>query len=236
MSLSVTSAAYWAGVSPNEIIRIIITLLTESEVPESSDKPEHSPNEGLTTDTTGTGERMSEPEYRLRSKPEALSDDDVRDMIKKNNFFIKKRNWTETRQWDNESGDFKHDFKDNGNGTITDSVTGLVWEKAGSPNHMLFRDTQGYIQGLNKKKFAGYNDWRLPTLEELASLLENKEVDDLFTDPLFDRKQRWCWSADKRASRGRGVWHVCFYFGSVNWSSLKNYHYVRAVRSRTIDY
>ncbi len=119
---------------------------------------------------------------------------------------------------------------------VTDSVTGLIWQKSGSDNNMTHYKTQAYIDDINCRKFAGYDDWRLPTLEELASLLENKKVDGLFTDPLFDRKQRWCWSADKRASRGRGVWHVCFYFGSVNWSSLKNYHYVRAVRSRTIDY
>ncbi|MCP4347705.1 MAG: DUF1566 domain-containing protein [Desulfobacterales bacterium] len=176
---------------------------------------------------------ISEPEYRLRSKPGTLSDDDVRVMIKKNNFFIRKWNWTEIKQWDNESGNFKNNFTDNGD-TITDSETGLMWQKSGSDNRMKYDKVQAYIDGLNRDKFAGYSDWRLPTLEELASLLENKEVDDLFIDPLFDRKQRWCWTADKKASGE--AWFVYFYLGNVDWYSLVYLYYVRGVRSRTIDY
>ncbi|MCP4345924.1 MAG: DUF1566 domain-containing protein [Desulfobacterales bacterium] len=168
---------------------------------------------------------ISEPEYRLRSKSGTLTTDDVKAMLKKYSFY--------DRRW-NKSGDFTNNFKDNGDGTVTDSVTGLMWQKSGSDSYMKYDKAQAYIDGLNRDKFAGYNDWRLPTLEELASLLENKEVDDLFIDPLFDRKQRWCWTADKKASGG--AWLVYFYFGSVNRLYLVNSYYVRAVRSRTIDY
>ncbi|MCP4344602.1 MAG: DUF1566 domain-containing protein [Desulfobacterales bacterium] len=167
--------------------------------------------------------------YRLRSKPQTLSDDDVRDLIKKHKFYCKKHNWTE--KWYNESGDFKNDFKDNGDGTITDSATGLVWEKTGS-EYMRLSKAQSYFQELNQKKFAGYNDWRLPTLEELASLLESEKVDGLYINPLFDRKQRWCWTADKRADGN--AWLVYFYNGDVSWYNLGLNSYVRAVRSQTM--
>ncbi len=160
--------------------------------------------------------------YMLRSEPKTLSEDDVKAMLAKHNFFAS--NW-------NKSGSFRNDFKDNGD-TITDSVTGLMWEKSGSSNYMLFKDAQGYIQGLNQKKFAGFDDWRLPTLEELASLLESEEVDDLFIDPLFDRKQWGCWTSDKYAS---GVaWRVLFHLGVVGWRYFSYGFYVCAVRSRTI--
>ncbi|MCP4112857.1 MAG: DUF1566 domain-containing protein [Desulfobacteraceae bacterium] len=99
---------------------------------------------------------------------------------------------------------------------------------------MKYGKTQAYIDGLNRDKFAGYNDWRLPTFEELASLLENKKINDRYIDPLFDRKQLWCWTADKKASGG--AWHVYFYVGRVGWLSLEGNVFVRGVRSRTIDY
>ncbi|MCP4353773.1 MAG: DUF1566 domain-containing protein [Desulfobacterales bacterium] len=160
--------------------------------------------------------------HRLRSEPRELSREDIEVMLKKYNFF----DWLK-----NESGNFKNNFTDNYDGTITDSVTGLIWQKSGSEEFALDK-TQIYIDDLNRRKFAGYDDWRLPTLEELASLLENEKVDGLHINPLFDREQRLCWSADKRASGG--AWDVYFDVGYVDWCNLKNLGYVRGVRSRTM--
>lgn len=109
-------------------------------------------------------------------------------MLKKHNFFDK--------DW-NKSGDFKNDFKDNGNGTITDRKTGLMWQQSGTDGDMKYKDTDDYVRRLNRKKLGGYNDWRLPTLEELASLFERQKMNDgLYIDPVFDKKQRFCWSSD----------------------------------------
>ncbi len=178
-----------------------------------------------TSDKHDSEERSELAIYRLRSEPRELSDDDAEAIVKKHNFF--------DFRWNN-SGNFKNAFTDNKDGTVTDSVTGLMWEKAGSPNLMRFNDVQGYIDGLNWKKFACYSDWRLPTLEELASLLEDKKVDDFYIDPVFNRKQRWCWTADKRASGG--AWSVYFLLGSVYWGNEVYDLHVRAVRLQTIDY
>ncbi|MCP4107968.1 MAG: DUF1566 domain-containing protein [Desulfobacteraceae bacterium] len=161
--------------------------------------------------------------YRLRSKPKTLSDDDVKAMLKNHNFY--------DRDWNN-SGNFKNSFMNNEDGTVTDTVTGLMWQKSGSDAYITYDKAQAYIDDLNNRKFADYNDWRLPTLEELASLLENKEVDGLYIDLKFDRKQKWCWTADKRASGG--AWIVYFSYGDVNWRNLVLNDYVRGVRSRTM--
>ncbi|MCP4105054.1 MAG: DUF1566 domain-containing protein [Desulfobacteraceae bacterium] len=175
--------------------------------------------------TVGKGEPIVlVPEiYRIRSKPETLSLDDIKTMFERHNFFSNNIN---------KSGDFKNNFRDNGDGTVTDSVTGLMWEKSGSDNYMNYDNARAYIDDLNRRKFAGHNDWRLPTLEELASLLENKRIDDCYIDPVFDCEVFWCWSADKTASGG--AWYVDFSSGYVDWLNFGYGHYARAVRSRTI--
>ncbi|ETR68853.1 MAG: hypothetical protein OMM_04312 [Candidatus Magnetoglobus multicellularis str. Araruama] len=102
---------------------------------------------------------------KLRSTPMRLDSDDVEAMLKKYNFFDK---------YNNKSGNFENNFVDNGDNTVFDRRTGLMWQKSGSDNYMSFDSAEKYVQKLNRRNFAGYSDWRLPTIEELASLMENK--------------------------------------------------------------
>ena len=62
-------------------------------------------------------------------------------------------------------------FTDNKNGTITDKLTGLIWTKNSLqiPNGMLWPDAVAACYDLS---FAGYDDWRLPNLRELHSLID----------------------------------------------------------------
>jgi hypothetical protein len=61
-----------------------------------------------------------------------------------------------------------YSLKDNGDGTVTDLVTGLMWKKEESPD-LNWEEALRYCQDLN---FAGYNDWRLPTVREIATLID----------------------------------------------------------------
>lgn len=67
-------------------------------------------------------------------------------------------------------------FKDNEDGTITDPDTGLMWTKnANLPaDKMLFYNSLNYVREMNRGHIPnfGYTDWRLPTLEELKSLVD----------------------------------------------------------------
>jgi hypothetical protein len=118
---------------------------------------------------------------KLRDTQKILNWRKIKKMIKAHNFYVKKIN---------EEGDFPNDFIDNGDGTITDRVTGLMWGKECSSKLYQYYRAEKYILGLNNKEFAGYNDWRIPTLEELCSLLERRKNEKgLHISPLFDDKQ-----------------------------------------------
>ncbi|MBT8406251.1 MAG: DUF1566 domain-containing protein [Deltaproteobacteria bacterium] len=175
----------------------------------------------------------------LRAEPqERLTTDYIRYMVKRYNFF--ENNW-------NISGSFDNDFLDNGDGTVTDRTTGLIWQKSGSSRSKTWRKAELYIDKLNRNQFAGYSDWRLPTIDELASIIEKKDMGGLHLDPLFDKKQTHCWSADNGPELTYGslglfaTWIVNFAEGRVKqaqWATgdLARYNnlesnYIKAVRS-----
>jgi hypothetical protein len=166
----------------------------------------------------------------LRKEPKKLLEKDIRKMLSRYDFYDDDLNW---------QGSFANAFVDNGNGTITDKATGLMWQKSGSSRTKLWKRARTYVKRLNKGS-TGYSDWRLPTIDELASLVEREKVNGVHTDPLFDKKQKSCWSSDKGPPFGTltQVWHVNFREGSLGLTVLPLYHttpttrrYVRAVRS-----
>jgi hypothetical protein len=85
-------------------------------------------------------------------------------------------------------------YTDNGDGTITDHVTGLMWEKLSHDNSIHDRDHIYRSEGvflnkmaqLNRHRFAGYDDWRVPNQRELESLVDAGHAFPAI-DPIFDR-------------------------------------------------
>jgi len=172
----------------------------------------------------------------LRAEPKKmLSKDAVRTMLKKNDF--------SDSEW-NPNGSFDNDFVDNGDGTVTDRATGLMWQKDGSPKPLTLKRATSYIRSLSNKRFMGYSDWRIPTVEELASLIGENAKRGLYIDPLFATKQKSCWSSDSGFVEDKymkDVWIVSFVEGKTilrmlgdNAILLGEYtdtYYVRGVRS-----
>ncbi len=71
----------------------------------------------------------------------------------------------------NPSGDFSSFLVDNGDGrTVTDLANGLTWQAAGSEIGTLVQ-MERYVKALNERRWAGYADWRLPSVAEALSLL-----------------------------------------------------------------
>jgi len=88
-------------------------------------------------------------------------------------------------------------FIDNGDETITDTKTGLMWMKKDSYlniGHWLnWKDCIVYVKKMNQEAFAGYIDWRMPTLEELGTLYDKNKFNSkqighemaIHIDPIF---------------------------------------------------
>ena len=62
---------------------------------------------------------------------------------------------------------YQPSYKDNGDGTVTDNVTGLMWQKD-MGSKMSFDEASGVASAL---RLGGYSDWRVPTIKELYSLI-----------------------------------------------------------------
>ena len=58
--------------------------------------------------------------------------------------------------------------KDN---VVLDKQTGLMWQRSASASRIVWKDGFDYIEKLNAENFSGYNDWRYPTKDELATLI-----------------------------------------------------------------
>ena len=123
-----------------------------------------------------------------------------------------------------------NDFQQNPDGTITDRSTRLVWQQAGSDHPISWYEAHEYIEKLNKDHLAGCANWRLPTVDELMSLVtEVPRAVDLCIEPLFDQGKRWLWSSDRRSYVA--AWYVSLDLGYVSWQDFACYYFVRAVSS-----
>lgn len=84
----------------------------------------------------------------------------------------------------------ENNFIDNGDGTITDLATGLMWMKEDSSVGMEWKDALEWSENL---EHAGYDDWRLPDAKELQSIVDYTRSPDTTNsaaiDPMFDVTQ-----------------------------------------------
>jgi hypothetical protein len=76
-------------------------------------------------------------------------------------------------------------YHDNGDGTVTDLNTGLMWQKSPEYYRFKFEEGQEYCEDLN---LGGYSDWRMPTIKELYSLayFNGELIPDGTSQPYID--------------------------------------------------
>ena len=118
----------------------------------------------------------------------------------------------------NPEGQFENALVDNGDKlTIIDERTGIMWQRSGLDLCSIRKMTRD-IEELNKNTFAGFNDWRMPTVEEAMSLMEQvQNAKGLYLHPCFSKEQPFIFVAAKR--KPTGYWFVDYKQGKIYWSS-----------------
>jgi|GEM_PF-1062186 len=131
-------------------------------------------------------------------------------------------------------------FTDNGDQTVTDKLTGLIWSKdansaAGTKSWQKALD---YIKTLNSQNYLGYNDWRLPNIKELKSLVnpgESSPATWLNLQEFLNVRANFYWSSTTHADYKYSAWHVNMADGEMSQVNKTVDYYVWPVRSGQLD-
>lgn len=101
----------------------------------------------------------------------------------------------------------------NGDGTVTDSETGLMWADKDNGNPINWMNAQVYCKDYSG---GGYTDWRMPTLAELSSLYEPKENNKhgYHVSKLIETTAASCWASETNGERAA---RFNFTYGTVYW-------------------
>jgi class 3 adenylate cyclase len=177
----------------------------------------------------------------LRTAKTTLSVEQAKAMVVTHDFY--------QARWNESGKGVRHQYRKQvlqGAIVVADPANGRMWQQGGSDNDRPsgFDGAEQYVLGLNMKNFAGFSDWRLPTLEEAMSImtapqggtpdepvLGDKVVKGVMhLDPMFDKSAApFIWTSDL-ASPEKG-WVVYYADGICSPESLQFSASVRAVRS-----
>lgn len=123
-------------------------------------------------------------------------------------------------------------FINNGDGTISDTKTRLMWQKEGSQERLNYAQAEEFVAELNKEQ---YLNWRLPTVEELFLLVDRTRSNPAI-NPLFKCESAGFWSSTPYAAGNTDyAWFVGFYNGNVSGSYRDSDYFVRPVRPSAIS-
>jgi hypothetical protein len=123
-------------------------------------------------------------------------------------------------------------YTDNHDGTVTDIVTGLMWEQQPAATKLAWSDAGKYCKSL---PLASHIDWRLPSYIELVSLLDYGDASPVVNATYFPgTPQNYFWSSTPFASSSTqyppSAWFVDFAYGENSNDRLASTYYVRCVR------
>lgn len=136
----------------------------------------------------------------------------------------------------------KAGYIENGDGTVTDTKTDLMWMQCseGQVGPKCEGQVQKYMWDLamslpvhlnQRGGFAGYSDWRLPSAQELHSLVRLDERPTICSEAFPNTPVDMFWSSTPVDAGGKEVWNVYFGSGSMGSNAGDNAYAVRLVRT-----
>jgi hypothetical protein len=139
-------------------------------------------------------------------------------------------------------------FTDQSNGTILDNNTGLIWSRdanapgpAGCTTAMMknWQAALDYVKCLNSNSYLGFNDWRLPNVLELGSLVNISQANSsigLIAQGFTGIQGEPYWSSTSAADGPSSAWGVDMWVGAVDGDDKSDTNYVWPVRSKLPGY
>jgi hypothetical protein len=139
-------------------------------------------------------------------------------------------------------------YTDNGNGTVTDNNTGIMWQKCSMGQDSMTCSgtalTYTWDQApaatgcgaLNTANFAGRNDWRVPSKKELISIVDygvsfpGPTIKAAYFPNTIAGSASLYWTSTQLASAATSAWYTSFDYGSVYNVSKSTSYYVRCMR------
>ncbi len=135
-------------------------------------------------------------------------------------------------------------FREHANGTVTDSKSKLTWMRCalgmqwqggtcvGVAARYEWQDAGRFIKRMNGDAgFAGYSDWRLPSLKELEGIVEHRCINPAINIEIFPATlPTGFWSATAEKGYDKGVWLMYFLHGKSYMANMQQEWKVRLVR------
>ncbi len=139
-------------------------------------------------------------------------------------------------------------FKDNGNGTLTDIQTELTWMRCslgqtwngntctGEPRAYSWQDALNEAMELNESGgYGSHSDWRVPSVRELASIMERQCADPRINLSLFPATPpKFFWSGASGRKSRPGAYMLSFGPEGADTDDKEQLHFVRLARGRML--
>jgi len=132
------------------------------------------------------------------------------------------------------AGEVRADYLKNGNGTVSDTMTGLMWQQGDDPGMYTWDEALAQCEA---STLAGYTDWRLPNVRELESLVDRTSSSILAGFCTIDTNffptchSFYYWSGSSFTGCHSYAWDVYFGNGHLDWHGKEAHDYVRCVRT-----
>lgn len=118
-------------------------------------------------------------------------------------------------------------YTDNKDGTITDEVTKLIWQQGVPATRYNWVKAKEYCKDL---ALADYNDWRLPSIIELVSVVDLSQLISTFNHTYFpSTPSDMFWSSSPFVGSSSFAWGVTFHHGYSTSVDVSILNYVRCV-------
>ncbi|MGK5090930.1 DUF1566 domain-containing protein [Deltaproteobacteria bacterium TL4] len=126
-------------------------------------------------------------------------------------------------------------YTDNDDGTITDNITGLIWQKEDDNTKRTWSEAQDYCNSLN---LASFSDWQLPSKKTLMRIVNYRTYNSSINEAYFSKTKSsdYYWTASNYIAFSNTAWVIDFGSGVVYSSHMSLNNYVRCVRNGVSEF